>query len=255
MNDKERILMEIISELASTQILGPASHGGGGYHEAAYQDKTLRGDLPLTHFAYSIQDEDLKPGMLVLCQTMGINDWKVGFIVKRLEYGRCLIREIGSERVCDVGNERFLPILGLTERQLLEGDRYQFYLKVQKAFSRGDEYFYRFGGVTFEEHEAVIWVRDYHGGFLKYRQGGSLPFAVRLRWNKRTSVKAILEAMRAAGYGTREFDAVIPEEGEAWAQKQAERKAKEAQAKAEREAGAGAPPPSIPAPNAPGEPA
>ena len=58
-------------------------------------------------------------------------------------------------------------------------------------------------GATFEGNEAVIGVREVFGGALS--GAGSEPFYVRLVWSKKTSVKAILAAMRAGGYGTHKF--------------------------------------------------
>jgi hypothetical protein len=208
MNDKERILMHIIDGLQAAEILArpDARAAAWSIGDAAY--KTDSGGQ-YVHFAPWVDDEDLQPGELVYCHTSRVNDFKIGFVVERLDYGRCMIREIGSDRVCDYGNERFIPIRGLSSIQLLEGEKYKFYVKVLKAFDRGDEYWYRFGGVEIENGKATITVRQRHGGFYR---SGTKPFAVVVEWTPKTTIKAILEALRAGGYGTHEFELVNPDE-------------------------------------------
>jgi hypothetical protein len=202
-NDKERILMEVISGLRTAQSLAPrdAKSKEWTIGDAAY-DNGSGGQY--VHFAPWAGDEDLKPGELVMCQTGQIDDFKIGFIVRRVEYGRCIIREIGSDRLCDYSNEMFTPIRGLTATQLLEGEQYKFYLKVRKAFERGDEFWHRFGGVDIQDGAAVIWVRERYGGL----KTPSRPFSVDVTWTPKTTIKAILEALRAGGYGTRVFEPV-----------------------------------------------
>lgn len=48
---------------------------------------------------------------------------------------------------------------------------------------------------------SVITIREAFGGLGKT----SVPFEARMKWTKRTSVAAILKAMREAGYGTKDF--------------------------------------------------
>ena len=187
LTDRERILLKVIDRLSGTQLLAR----GRNYYPHDFPDG-------LVHFAYY---KDPEPGDLVLAKTGGVGRWKVGFYHQKLDGSRALIREIGSDALCDYGNESFLPIVGLSPTDLLEGERYKIYLKVLGAFRKGDEYVYRFGGLDFEGEEIIIWVREVFGGFGK----DSKPFSIRMKWNKRTSVKAILEAMRQGGYGTRSF--------------------------------------------------
>lgn len=206
MNDKERILMTIIEELDSASVLAPrdAKQRGWEIGDAAYRDDSSGHEY--VHFAPWVDEKDIRPGELVLARTGGISDFKIGFVVSRLGYGRFLIREIGSNRTCDYDNERFVPIRGLTPTQLLEGDKYLFYLKVHKAFARGDDFWHRYGGVDIEDGQATIWVRERYSGL----KNPTKPYPVTMTWTPKTSIKAILEALRAGGYGTRQFEPVTP---------------------------------------------
>lgn len=193
MNDKERILMEIIRQLDFTTTLDPSNRPWGS---EAYRD----GSHYRVHFA---PWNEPQVGDLVMCQTGPINDFFIGFVHVVIADNRCLIREIGSGRLCDVSNERFVPIVGMPSISLLEGDQREFYRKTLAAFERGDEVWYRFNWLEFDGPEAVIWVRERYGGALK---NGSKPFSVRMRWNKKTTIKAILQALRDGGYGSRQFE-------------------------------------------------
>lgn len=201
LSDRERILTTVIQELSTAAILCPR---GNGYDEASWKGRSGN-DGMYVHFAHY-----RKPiaGDLVIGDTGSISQWKIGFYVEPLNdsLGGAVIREIGSQRLCNYSNEEFTPIVGLSKTDLLEGDRYQVYLKVLKAFGKGAEYMYRFGGVDIEDAKMTIWIREAFGGRSSSKDRGSKPFSVEMPWDKKTTVKAILAAMRAAGYGTRQFE-------------------------------------------------
>lgn len=194
LSDRERILMIIIEGLSSSAML--ARHDVREWNSEGY--RRIGGDGYYVHFAPWRKPEK---GDLVLAKTGFVSRWKIGWFVEKQADG-ALIREIGSDKLCNYGNESFEPIVGLDgDLRLLEGDRYQFLVKVYKAFARGDEYIYRFGGLRFDGDDAVITIREVFGGLGK----PSVPFEARMHWTKRTSVAAILKAMREAGYGTKDF--------------------------------------------------
>jgi len=195
MTDKERILLTIIRQLSSTETL---------VMDRPWNPKKYEGHV---HFApwLASNDNEIKPGMLVMCETGGIHDWTIGYTIEPLNdnFGGWLIREIGSQRTCRVSNERFTPIVGLRATDLLEGKEREFYHKVCRAFHKGDEYIYRFGGVDMlPNRRARIWIREAFGGL----NHNSIPFSFEMNWTPKTSIKAILKAMIDTGYGTREFD-------------------------------------------------
>lgn len=197
MNDKERILINIISKLQSAMVLKCKTH------LIDFEDHV--------HFANNygfLGTKKLKPGMLVLCNSNARHDWGVSFLVEPINDG-WVLREIGSDRLCNMTNESFTPIVGMNKIDLLEGKNREFYIKVIKAFSRGGEYSYRFGGIDINKNKAVITIREVFGGSL--RDVKSIPFSFEMKWNKKTSIKNILNKMIEAGYGIRKFETEIKE--------------------------------------------
>jgi hypothetical protein len=195
LTDRERILMVVIDRLQSASIL--ANPGPLAWSSDAYRD----GDGHYhVHFA-----PWKKPvaGDLVWASTGQVSPWKIGWYVERKPGYEChVIREIGSDRLCDYGNESFTPIVGLEDDvRMLEGDRWKLLLKIYRAFAKGDEYMYRFGGLVFDGDEAVLRVREAYGGL----SNDSVPFEIRFKWTKRMSVAKVLQAMRDGGYGTKSF--------------------------------------------------
>lgn len=195
MNDKERILMLILSRMSFTQTLCLR-----GNQEKQFADK----DGQYVHFG-CYDDRPVEKGDLVMAQTGSVGDWKIGWVHQVISFDTCVIREIGSDRLCNYSNERFVRIVGMEPSLLLEGEEYIFEQKVKAAFHKGDKYIYRFGGVDFKENNvAEIWIREVFGGFNP--KNPSKPFSFTMKWTKRTTVKKILETMYAHGYGTREFE-------------------------------------------------
>lgn len=143
---------------------------------------------------------------MVLCKTSGLwvpHPWLIAWYVEHEPrgYGTATLREIGSERLCNMSNESFVAIVGMNPLDTLEGLQHQIYRKVLSAFSRGGEYIYRFGGLDFPEARlARVWIREVFGGL------DSVPFSVDIPFNGKTGVSTILAAMRAGGYGTRQFE-------------------------------------------------
>lgn len=193
LTDRERILLHIINGLQTTLVLA-------GHLNHERQFRSSDGHL-YTHFA-GYRDPD--PGELVLCFTGNVDEWKVAWFVQweAKEHGAALLREIGSDRLCRYGNEQFKPVVGLAPDQLLEGAKYEFLQKVHKAFRRGGEYGYRYGGLEFTaDGMARVWVRKVFG---------SARFPVEMAWSARTSIAAILRTLRDGGYGTHKWSESLP---------------------------------------------
>lgn len=195
LTDRERILMTIIDRLSTTFVLAPACRGS--WERKNFLDGQ---GYEYVHFASYAEP---KPGDLVLAKTGNVSEWKIGWYVEKRfgSLGGAVIREIGSDRLCNYDNESFVPIVGLDPIALLEGDKRQFYVRLMRAFAKGDEYMYRFGGLRFKGAEAVITIREVFGGL----GAPSKPFDVRMVWNKRLSADKILASLRAGGYGTKSF--------------------------------------------------
>lgn len=212
LTDRERILSHVIAGLATTSVL---CRRGDTFTEGSF-DHGL-GGIPYVHFA-----RYRKPvkGDLVLGSTgfvHGAHEYSIGFYVEPLDssMGGAVIREIGSQRLCNYSNEEFVPIVGLYRENLFEGHEYIMSQKIKAAFAKGREYWYRYGSVEFSENDGVkkvkIWVREAFGGMDRKKE--SQPFAIEMEWTPKTSMKAILAAMRAGGYGTRKFEYVDVTEG------------------------------------------
>lgn len=191
--------MHVVRGLSSASVLCRATNSDG-YRSGSEAFRDRNGGF-YVHFA---PWDKPKPGDLVMGESGRVCDWLIAWYVEppKEEYGYHVVREIGTGQLCNYGNERFSPIRGLTETQLLEGEQYKFYIKVLRAFGGGDEYLYRFGGLRFDGQTAYVAVREAFGGFA----AKSIPFEVEVPFNKKISVKAILAAMRAQGYGTRKFE-------------------------------------------------
>lgn len=201
MEDKVRILMTIIRELSATQVC--AFHACNGKD---IPKRNIDSDIEYVHFESTLGSDNVKIGDLVLCETSGIHDFTVGYVQAITGYSDCIIREIGTNRICRVGNERFTKIKGLTKDSLLEGVQYKFKRKVLKAFYWGEhDYKYRFGGLEFtgdKGRTAIIKIREKWGGI----NHTSIPFDVVIKWNTKTTIKSILEEMTKQGYGWKEFE-------------------------------------------------
>jgi hypothetical protein len=162
------------------------------------------------------RDDESKPGDLVICRTSwrhGAHPFAVGYVVEMYSRSDVLLRELGGRRLCRMSNEGFYAVRGMSERhhfELLPGRWHRFYCKVIKAFQRGQSYSHLFDSVEFhDDGTATIWVREKWDGRGKDENGQptwSKPYPVTMRWNSRTTIKAILAAMREAGYGEREFE-------------------------------------------------
>lgn len=199
MTDKERILMTILRSMDFTQKLCL-----NGVHEQQFVER----DGGYVHFG-GYDDRHIQIGDLVMGATSHYShEFMFGWVHKIINEHEIIMREIGSERLCHYGNEKFVRIVGVDPSLLLEGDKYEFDQKVQRAFAKGDHYVYRYGGVTFhDDQEAEIFIREVFGGL----KNPSKPFFFKMKWNKRTSVSKILKTMIENGYGTRKFELIEQE--------------------------------------------
>ncbi|MPM35905.1 hypothetical protein SDC9_82499 [bioreactor metagenome] len=143
MTDKERILMVIIS-----RIIPGLAYSYSMEKRNEYIDSCM------------LSPEKLNRGDLVFANTtMFPNEFMVGF-VDNIETTHVVIREIGSQRLCNYSNESFTKInkdkLGY---EILEGVQYQIYQKVLKAFSKYARYSIRFKSISFENNVCSVMGR------------------------------------------------------------------------------------------------
>lgn len=142
MTDKERILMAIV-----TRIIPGLLYGSRAQCEECVE-------------SFFMHPERLQPGDLVYANTsINPNDFMVGF-VDHVEANGVVIREIGSQRLCNYYNESFTRInkdkLGY---EVLEGTQYRTWRKVLKAFKQYTRYSVRFKDIKFDGRMCTVEAR------------------------------------------------------------------------------------------------
>lgn len=204
MTDRERILVNIAASLAHEVEYYQRLHVVQE-HERCWPDsaRTIRTEWGcLGRPAY-------RKGDLVVCFTSTgrqQNPWLVSFV----EADGCkhdpqglLLRAIGTNNLCDYSNESFIRITGIPARLLWEGDHYQFSLKLHRALSKLDNYVHVFRGLEFPEPDlALVYIGERWGGI----KNPTKPYTIEIRISRRMTIKAIVNALEAGGFGTREFE-------------------------------------------------
>lgn len=142
MTDKERILMTVITRIIPGLLYSPFNK----------REEYVK--------SYMLNTSELCKGDLVFANTsININDFIVGF-VERIEDDCVVIREIGSNRICNYYNESFSVInrekLGY---EILEGIQYKIYQKVLNAFGRYTKYHTRFKAISFDGNICTVQAR------------------------------------------------------------------------------------------------
>lgn len=166
MTDKERILMAIVTRIIP-RIL---------YSSHTDREKYVK--------PYMLNTSGLRKGDLVFANTsLQINDFIVGF-VDCIESDCVVIREIGSDRLCNYYNESFSVInkekLGY---EILEGIQYKTYLKTVKAFSRYTNYTTRFKSISFSGNMCTVQARGIFGN--------DVLFEISFPYNSKTTISSI----------------------------------------------------------------
>lgn len=166
MTDKERILSAIITRIIPGLL----------YDSATEKSKYVK--------CYMLNCSDLRKGDLVFANTsIEINDFIVGF-VDHIEDDCVVIREIGSNRLCNYYNESFSVInkekLGY---EILEGIQYEIYQKVRKAFVKYTLYCTRFKSISFKGNTCIVQARKVFEN--------DLLFEVSFSFNSKTTIHSI----------------------------------------------------------------
>lgn len=185
MDDKTRILTLLVRELASTSVLATIPDVGWSKPvRVALLRKPQKGDL-------------------VVCATSPLSHWTVAVVHEARSDQECVLREIGSERLCRMGNERFYVLANVAPADLFEGKQQEFHLKVRKAFDHGNG-LHVFGGLEFDGGTAAVTVRERFGGLIAGKE--SVPYVLQIPWRDRPSIKKIVKSLLDAGWMTREFE-------------------------------------------------
>ena len=187
MDDKTRILMYLVRELASSNFMSRPFNKKPAEYEVHVQPDGV---------------EQVEVGDLVVCMTSGLHPWTVGFLHEKPNSHHFYIREIGSDRICEINNDRMYKICNLSKQELLEGDQQIFLGKLKKVFSQYGDGWRLFGGVRFVGKKAMVTVREKFGGLGKE---ASTPFDLEIPWGKSMSLKTIASHLTNAGWLTRPF--------------------------------------------------
>lgn len=173
MTDKERILTCIITRIIPGLL----------YSSMSEHDKYVK--------SYMFKKQDLQKGDLVFGNTTRVpNDFLVGFIDHIDTEKDCVvIREIGSQRLCNYYNESFTVInkdyLGY---EILEGTKYKIYQKTIKAFNEFTKYNTRFKDISFEGNICTVQARE------SFKD--DVLFEISFSYNSKTTIKSIGELLQ-----------------------------------------------------------
>lgn len=175
MTEKERILMLLVQRILSAALYAPEK-----VREWMHNQPGI-----ITHDP----ERELKVGDLVVASTsFQANDFLVGFVQKEPDqYGTVVIREIGSDRLCNYGNEMFMRIpKDLLGEEIYEGLQYQTVVKARKAFAKAAyPYTIRYAGCEFTDHFVLIKGRKVFSDEIVV--SFSMPYS------SKTSIKSIVK--------------------------------------------------------------
>lgn len=196
LQDKCRILSTCVSDLVGNMIVTHWRESGNNY-----------GARPNFNRPFIIGD-------LVLCSTSGgrqYHDWIVGWVKEIHSSNECLIREIGSDRLCKVSNEQFYIIEGLSDLEKLEGDQYKFYRKVVTAINKYGDDWRRFSDIKFNEDQVTVSLREKFNGLQRNKV--QVPFEITFKWNPKMTYKKIATILEENGWFTKPFEYVEEQNG------------------------------------------
>jgi len=184
MTDKERILFYILRQLSFNRI-----KYNDGVAGLAITDVFFR------HPEYG--KNEIKIGDIVLCQSSGIHDWTVGYVHEIKTDSYIVVKDLTSDRKCNIENDSFLVLEGVMNEHLLYGEQLKLKNKIIKAFRKEDEWLYRYGGIRFDNNLAYVTITE------RLAIKGREPFEIEIYFTKNTTIKSIIEQLRAGGYGSK----------------------------------------------------
>ena len=177
MTDKERILMTII-----TRVIPGLTYCCHSFED---REKYVK--------SYMLSSEGLQKGDLVYANSsIYPNDFVVGF-VNEIKPDCVIIREIGSDRLCNYYNESFTVInkdnLGY---EILEGVQYELYQKTLKAFSKYARYSVKFKSISFDGNICKVQARKMFSNDTE--------FELEFTYNSKTTISKIGSLIKEIKY-------------------------------------------------------
>lgn len=146
LSERERLLTEITT------------------HISPFTPRCDRHNLPQRDLGVHWWTGDPVVGDLVRATSSGVHPFTWGYIVKLQDepYGTWVVRDLVSDRVCNIENVSFYVLRGIPERRLLWGHQRAFFIKVQKAIKNLGDHVCRFQDITFEApRRATLTVRPH----------------------------------------------------------------------------------------------
>jgi hypothetical protein len=205
-NDRERILCNIAAQLAY-ELSKLQSHPIVQEHFRRFPDYP---GILCHREVY--REKPFKKGELAVASGSSLyqqNPWLIAFVEgphKGGDPNGLSVRAIGTDQICNYGNESFIRITGIDEKFLWEGPKREFAVKLQKTMKQMDCFLHRFRGLTFPlDGVADVYIGEYHGGTLRTKNG-SKPYVIHVKYNKKTTLKSIRSQMEEQGFGKREFE-------------------------------------------------
>ena len=226
MTDKERILLNIIEQMNFTMSLGRKDPVTGIWTD-------YRGDLDAQFVSATYgKDHLLTPGALVFCSTSRPFPWKIARYVSTVKdkhgnISHYVLRELGSDRLCNMSNESLSVLVGVPEQFLYEGHQKKVFDWCHKAIFDDDSIegadgaVCRCGGVEFVKIDGKDefvriwirphifgvkrWVKDPDGNGITGHQEYQMPYPVEFPFRKNLRYKDIISALVKAGFPKREF--------------------------------------------------
>jgi hypothetical protein len=206
MDDRERILTTLVTHLTMTI----------NRLRLARRPEDWPNDLLASVVNVNDDYSNVEAGDIVLAHTSfarGPHQWCVSRYVEPLGKGMmsgALVQDLADpDKLCHFSNESFLKIEVDTSRHYyLTGQQYKFYEKARKSFYFYDEHWgHRFGGVDFDKADpklATIYIRPAFGGLPKGEQRLMMPvcWPVAIRFNSRTTIRAITKTLKSNGWGS-----------------------------------------------------
>jgi len=172
MTDKERILTYIIQRFYPKYLLH------------IYDDENLFNKCNYNN---------IKNGDLVLAITSGTHDFSIGYVTRIISESEMIIREIGSNKTCRIGNEMFykIDLEKLDSDMLLEGLQYDIYIKVKKAINKATEYYTRYHSIEFVE--GLFKCCKFH---LRKAFSNNIIKSFTFKYSSKTTIKEIVELIK-----------------------------------------------------------
>lgn len=191
LTDRERILTNILLSLVHTQYLCLRATQEEKFKEVL-KEYGLR---EYVHFG-GFDDRPLCAGDLVIEQTGKPSEWTVAWVEKVYSPDNVLVREIGSNRLCNYENGRFIRIAGMRTEKVVDGGQYKFYEKLDRALEIADDFHHRLVSVEFPDKRTCRVSMMNRYGRLSSHQ-----YAFDINFNSKTTIKQIVKLLEQKGIG------------------------------------------------------